>query len=201
MHKIVLSNDQQDLLPLIKNFDDFYLAGGTALALQIGHRKSIDFDLFSYKEINQNKIISQLNRSKISKTIVDNEDQLTFIYDGVKLTFLHYPFEVNEFVTLESGIRTVKPISIATMKAYALGRRAKWKDYVDLYFITRMESLEKIINQAEKLFGKLFNEKLFREQLTYYEDIDYSEKVNYLIPHPPSDDEIKSYLTNTAISI
>jgi hypothetical protein len=201
MHKIVLSNDQQDLLPLIKNFDDFYLAGGTALALQIGHRKSIDFDLFSYKEINQNKIISQLNRSKISKTIVDNEDQLTFIYDGVKLTFLHYPFEVNEFVTLESGIRTVKPISIATMKAYALGRRAKWKDYVDLYFITRMESLEKIINQAEKLFGKLFNEKLFREQLTYYEDIDYSEKVNYLIPHPPSDNEIKSYLTNTAISI
>ena len=64
------------------------------------------------------------------------------------------------------------------MKAYALGRRAKWKDYVDLYFIMKKYGgIAKIVSKAKQIFDSEFNEKLFRSQLVYFKDIDYSEKI------------------------
>ena len=87
------------------------------------------------------------------------------------------------------------------MKAYALGRRSKWKDYVDLYFLlTKHFSLEEVSRKAEGLFGELFSEKLFRAQLSYFDDVDYSERVEYLIANPPSDDEVKTGLTRIALA-
>ena len=85
------------------------------------------------------------------------------------------------------------------MKAYALGRRAKWKDYVDLYFILRDHySIEEISKEAIKNFGQFYSEKLFREQLAFHKDINYSEPVEYLIPEP-SEEVIKQFLTDKAI--
>ena len=67
------------------------------------------------------------------------------------------------------------------MKAQALGHRAKWKDYVDLYFIMKdYFDIYKIIKKAEAIFSSEFNEKLFRTQLAYFKDINYTEKVIYL---------------------
>lgn len=68
------------------------------------------------------------------------------------------------------------------MKAFALGGRAKWKDYVDLYFILKsFLSLDEITSEAEKIFGNFFSAKLFKEQLAYFKDkdIDYSEEVTF----------------------
>ena len=91
-------------------------------------------------------------------------------------------------------------ISLAAMKAYALGRRSKWKDYVDLYFLlTRYFSLSEVVEKSIELFGDLFSEKLFRAQLSYFADIDYTERVDYLIASPPLDDEIKDTLTRIAL--
>ena len=85
------------------------------------------------------------------------------------------------------------------MKAYALGGRGKWKDYVDLYFILRDHySFEEISKRAKKLYKTFFNAKLFREQLAYFTDIDYSESVEYSIADAPSDDMIKKFLTDMA---
>jgi len=93
-----------------------------------------------------------------------------------------------------------KLLSLAAMKAYALGRRSKWKDYVDLYFLlTRFFKLHEIADHAIQIFGDLFSEKLFRAQLSYFDDVDYTEKVEYLIETPPSDDEIKAALTQIAL--
>jgi len=87
------------------------------------------------------------------------------------------------------------------MKAFAMGRRAKWKDYVDLYFILRdYYSVNEISQEARKIFGQLFSEKLFCEQLAFHKDIDYSEPVEYLV-EPVADDEIKSFLIDKATDI
>ena len=87
------------------------------------------------------------------------------------------------------------------MKAYALGRRSKWKDYVDLYFLlTRHFSLNEVVEKAVGIFGDLFSEKLFRAQLSYYADVDYTEKVEYLVERPPSDEEVKNVLTQIALA-
>ena len=86
------------------------------------------------------------------------------------------------------------------MKAYALGRRSKWKDYVDLYFLLRDHfNIADISTAANQLFGELYSEKMFRTQLCYFDDIDYTEAVDYLIPNPPTDEEIKQLLTEIAM--
>jgi hypothetical protein len=90
-------------------------------------------------------------------------------------------------------------LTLAAMKAFALGRRAKWKDYVDLYFILRDHySIEDISNEAIINFGQLFSEKLFRQQLAFHKDINYSEPVEYLLL-VPSDDEIRQFLIDKAL--
>jgi len=85
------------------------------------------------------------------------------------------------------------------MKAFALGQRAKWKDYVDLYFISKKYSLQQIVKKAEKLFGAEFNEKLFRVQLSYFNDVDYSEEVEYMDGFQISDIEVKKSLEKISL--
>jgi hypothetical protein len=92
-------------------------------------------------------------------------------------------------------------LTLAAMKAYALGRRSKWKDYVDLYFLlTKHFSIAEISAKASSIFGELFSEKLFRAQLSFFDDIDYTEAVEFLIPDPPSDATIKAELARISIA-
>jgi hypothetical protein len=86
------------------------------------------------------------------------------------------------------------------MKAYALGKRSKWKDYVDLYYILKnYHTVIQISEKASAIYGDLFSEKLFRAQLCYFNDIDYSEPVEFL-NEKPTENEIKSFLTETALN-
>lgn len=86
------------------------------------------------------------------------------------------------------------------MKAYALGRRAKWKDYVDLYFILRdHHTIDEISVKAQEIFAGNFNSRHFREQLGYFDYIDYTEVVEYLIDDPPSDETVKDFLREASL--
>ena len=97
------------------------------------------------------------------------------------------------------GIRIPDLLHLAAMKSYALGRRAKWKDYLDLYFILRdYYSLDAVISKAENLFAGLFSAKLFRQQLCYFDDVDYAEEVAFMAGYEVSEEDVKAYLTNIA---
>ena len=86
------------------------------------------------------------------------------------------------------------------MKAHALGRRAKWKDYIDLYFVmNRYQGINKIIKKAKNIFSSEFNEKLFRSQLVYFKDIDYTEKIIYMKGFETSDAIIKKSLVDFSL--
>jgi len=165
MNLEVLTKEGESIFLLLGKFEDFYLAGGTALALQIGHRISVDFDLFSEKEISKNLLV-KVKRVFENKTVipsVNNPDELTVFIDGVKTTFLKYPF----------------PVQI--------------KDYVDLYFILsgKISSLEEIIEMAKNKFGNEFNDRLFLEQLVYFNDI---EETNILfLKKPVSKKELEEF--------
>lgn len=67
------------------------------------------------------------------------------------------------------------------------------------YYLVGGTAIADISNVANKIFGELYSEKMFRTQLCYFEDIDYTEKVDYLISNPPTDDEVKLTLTNLSI--
>jgi len=203
MHTEILSKKQVELLPFIKGFNrSFYLVGGTAIALYIGHRRSIDFDLFTSVPLNKTRIKGKLFKIPFKQLpIFEDSDQLHILMNEVKITFFSFPFPVNHPVKVDAFINVPTLLSLAAMKAFALGRRAKWKDYVDLYFIMHeYHSLMEICKEADHIFGQQFSEKLFRQQLAFHKDIDYSETVEFIVP-PVPDDVIKDFLTNRAIDI
>ena len=203
LHPEILTREQKELLPLVKKFyKDFGLVGGTAIALHIGHRESVDFDLFSFEEFKNVNIKKRILRSKkIDNIIRDETEQFTFVINGVLFTFFRYPFKINYEINFNQTLKMPSLLTLAAMKLFALGRRAKWKDYVDLYFIIKdFHSVSEIIKQAESMFGNEFNEKICREQLAYFKDINYSEKVNYLKGFEVSDRTIKKELINFSLS-
>jgi hypothetical protein len=191
------------MLPLIKDFKrEFYLVGGTAIALYLGHRRSIDFDLFRQKGFRASKIISKIEAHSLTYIVTRNvSEQLNLIISDVKFTFFEYPFPIQPASSFEDYIRMPSLLDLSAMKAYAIGRRSKWKDYVDLYCIIKDHySVMQIIHRAEEIFGQLFSEKLFRAQLCFFDDIDYSESVEYL-GQPIDADEIKTFLIAVATDI
>jgi len=202
MHKEILTNPQNELLSVLKLFSgDFGLVGGTAIALHLGHRESIDFDLFTFDGFMNSKIRKKiLSVAKIDAVIRDERGQFTLMMNGVKLTFFQFPYKLKFSESLDAIIKLPDLLTLAAMKAFALGRRAKWKDYVDLYFILKENhTISEISKCGVKIFGHEFNEKIFRTQLAYFEDIDYSEKVIFRGDSEISDEIIKNALVEFSL--
>ena len=200
-HKEILTEEQLKLLPLIRKFKrNFYMVGGTAIALHLGHRRSIDFDLFTKSKINRKPLEDRLIKYGYKfKTLHITPQEWTFFIGKVKFTFYQFFYSIHAGINFDEIIRMPSLLDLAAMKAYALGDRAKWKDYVDLYFIFQNNiSLKQIARKATALFEEGFSEKLFREQLSYYADINYDEVVEYIVPEP-SKEEIKLFLTKIAL--
>lgn len=183
MHKEILTTTQIQLLPAVKNFSkDFFLVGGTAVSLHLGHRRSIDFDLFSFSTFINVSIKRRIARNaKIDHVFVNRKGELTMDVQEVRMTFFEYPFRIPLTHRFEDVIRMPDLLTLAAMKAHALGQRAKWKDYVDLYFIIKKyHGVGSIMRKAKQIFAHEFNEKIFRAQLAYFQDINYSEEVVYM---------------------
>ena len=203
-HKEILNSKQIELLPLISEFkQEYYLVGGTAIALYLGHRRSIDFDLFKFTSLNRKKNLEKVQSSGFPSIVTWNvTDQMNMVVNDVKVTFFQYPFQIKANNIFDNTIRVPELLDLAAMKAYALGRRSKWKDYVDLYFLLKEKfTFDEISQRAVNVFGDLFSDKLFRSQLSYFEDVDYSEEVDYIIANPPSDNEIKRLLIEVSTAI
>lgn len=201
MQTEIFNPDQSELLPYLKLFQrSFYLVGGTAIALHLGHRRSIDFDLFTLSNMNNQRVKTKLLKIPFPQSpIFEDYDQIHMMINNVKVTFFSYPYPVLHPVKLENIITMPSLLSLAAMKAFALGRRAKWKDYVDMYFLLRDHfSIAEICKETELLFRNQFSEKLFRQQLAYHNDIDFSEPVEFL-GEPIPENIIKDFLTEKAI--
>ncbi|OGK38212.1 hypothetical protein A3F03_02870 [Candidatus Roizmanbacteria bacterium RIFCSPHIGHO2_12_FULL_41_11] len=202
MYKNILNIDQEKLLPFVKSFSaNFYLVGGTAIALYLGHRRSIDFDLFSDNSFDPMHIRTKiLPCYKIDQTFSQGEGELTVLIDNVKITFFHYPFLIDRSAEFDGYFKLPDLITLGAMKAFALGRRAKWKDYVDLYFILQKYSFQDLTDKTSSIFKTEFNEKLFRTQLGYFDDIDYTEQIKYMTGFEKKDDDIKQFLEKISLS-
>ena len=203
MYENVLTRDQHSLaLKLLPGFKDFYLCGGTAIALQTGYRKSIDFDLATPGSIHSHALTRKILKSGLSieHTMVTTGDELSIVVNGIKLTFFSFPFEIPANKFWDTGqIKMPDLLTLGGMKAYALGRRCKWKDYVDLYFLLKKHfKLPTLIDKSEKIFKGSFNSKLFLEQLCYFDDIDMTEQVEF-VDQAVKNVDIRLFLTDTAL--
>jgi len=197
MHKDILTKTQLKLLSIVKLFSKkFGLVGGTAIALHLGHRESLDFDLFSFNGFNNYSIKTIITKSAVIDTVlVNKKGEYTFLINGIKFTFFQFPYRINFPKSFGDIVKLPDILTLAAMKAFALGRRAKWKDYVDLYFILKNHNtISEITTRGVEIFGSEFNEKIFRTQLAYFEDIDYSEQIIYKNGFLTADEVIKKAL-------
>ena len=175
MHDEALTKRAAEIFPNFAAFKDFYLVGGTALALQIGHRRSVDFDFFLSGRLPLNlmaKVKKTFPRSQISITY-KSDNQFNLLIDDIKTTFFEYPYPLFNHLISYKGVAIASVGEIAAMKAHAIGRRLSYKDYVDWYFLLKGKriKLPEVISMAQKKFGGEFNDRLFLGQLVSLIDI------------------------------
>lgn len=176
-----------------------YLAGGTALALQIRHRISYDFDIFLDKPIS-NRLAFKIKEIFINKDIrvvVDSEDELTVMLDEeIKLSFVYFPFKNLKETLLTESIYVASVEDLLANKAYAISRRGVWRDYVDIYWglKNKLIDFEDLLKKTEKKFSGLFSRKLFLEQLVYFEGLE--NRIVDWCKDDVSNDDIEKYLEN-----
>ncbi len=179
------------------------MVGGTAIALHIGHRLSIDFDMFKNGPLKPKKILSVFDTFKEEYSVMLNmPEQLNLICREVKFTFMDFDFKVPHDIEFEHSIFIPNLLDLAAMKAYALGRRSKWKDYIDLYFIIKdFYAIKEISDRAQVIFGDLFSEKLFRGQLSYFVGISFEEEVEFVSGFEVSHKEVQRFLTESSLIV
>ncbi len=196
----ILDKERKDILQLFSNFkDDFYLAGGTALALQLGHRDSIDFDFFSEHDFNTANLFEKLKevgmRHKIQK-VQDEKNTLTVIFDdSIKVSFFAYSYKLLNPVILEECVRIASVEDIACMKLSAIISRSTEKDYVDLYFILQHHKLSRLLALTEKKFPSL-DTSIILKSLIYFDDVE-TEPILFKNNKDISFDTVKTFLQNT----
>ena len=183
LHWETIEDAQRKALASLKEFvKTGVLGGGTALALQLGHRKSVDLDFFIEKLVSLHLVSKIQQYYGRIETMVRTGDEFTFISPyGVKITFLFYPYRALYAVIPTASVSFFDWRDIALDKAHTIGRRQEWRDYVDLYRCVRNGfSLEDIMRGAQKKFGDSFSPKLFLSQLVYMEDIKEFSSVEFV---------------------
>ncbi|MBL7817090.1 MAG: nucleotidyl transferase AbiEii/AbiGii toxin family protein [Saprospiraceae bacterium] len=152
-------------------FQQFNLVGGTSLSLQIGHRISIDLDLFSNQDFNNAVIIQALESLGELIVLVDNPPFLQLRLNDVKLDFLKYPYPfVQDYREIE-GVRLVSIENIGTMKLTAIARRGAKKDFFDIYFLLERFTLAQLIEHFEQTLPHVDPFHIIKS-LTYFDDAD-----------------------------
>jgi len=171
----ILNKKRKDILPLFEKLKgNFYLAGGTALALQIGHRDSIDFDFFSEKSFDTKSLFEKVKlifESHTIKKVQDEKNTLTIIVDGdIKISFFAYQYPLLRPLVSEKYLNLASIEDIACMKLSAITSRSIMKDYVDLYFILQKKKLSGLLKLAKNKFPSL-DTNLILKGLVYFDDI------------------------------
>ncbi len=172
----LLDRERRIVFQKLKAFSGKYiLAGGTAIMLQLGYRLSYDFDCFCEKSLSK-KLLHQV-RTVFGSSInpqVNSSDMLWIkTKENIDLNFVFHPYHPIRPVIKTLSIPLFHLDDLVANKAYTIGRRGAWRDYVDLFFFIKYEhySLEKIAKLSKEKFLGEFNERLFLDQLTYFDDI------------------------------
>ena len=169
-------------LMFLPELQDFFLVGGTALALQLGHRISIDIDLFTQKDFNTRKLFIKLNKQFNISDLNEDTNTLNFNIafpeksnNIVKIDLIKYSYPLIKPVLEIDKIRLLTVEDIIPMKLSAVAGRGSKKDFYDIYYLLKSYSLEKMFELFKKKFPNI-NEFHILKSLTYFEDAELEPK-------------------------
>jgi predicted nucleotidyltransferase component of viral defense system len=171
---------QPKLLELLKKimassvFEAFNLVGGTSLALQIGHRFSVDIDMFGNSQIDEIEFIQELSNFGSVVILKKSKNIIIFSVDGIKVDFVNYKYPLLDKLTIIDGIRMVSVKDISAMKLNAIAGRGSKKDFIDLYFLLQMHTLSEMLSFYTNKYidGSEF---MVLKSLTFFDDANNEE--------------------------
>lgn len=176
----ILPNQQKALWPeLVDVPDSFVLYGGTAVALQIGHRESIDFDFFGSEEFDPDALLDSLPFLQNARVTQRKQNTLTALVDrggDVSLSFFGLP-TIQQIKaplrTSDNGIRVASLVDLAGMKVSVIQKRAEWKDYTDIAaLLDHGITLDVALSAGMAIYGDQFNPQITLKALSYFDDVD-----------------------------
>lgn len=174
------------LLELLKKlmeidlFSPYYLVGGTALALQLGHRKSIDIDLFGNHAIDELSFTNAIHNLGSAHIVRKSNNIIVYIINGIKVDFVNYTYDWIDDTQLIEGFRLASVKDIAAMKLNAIAGRGSRKDFYDLYELLNHFSLSSMLEFYLNKYpdGAKF---MVLKSLTYFDDADREQDPELLI--------------------
>jgi len=158
------------------------LAGGTALALQIGHRMSLDLDFFTTTMFDVESVISAIRTTgQHFSVLAEGEGQIAMDIEGVKFSLFHYDYPFLDKPARHQGVNIASILDIAAMKIIAISQRGTKRDFVDMYFILQNIPFFKVAEHMVRRFGKeRINPILIGKALTYFADADPNPEPEYI---------------------
>ena len=177
LHYKSISTELLELLTRLMNeeeFKDFMLVGGTALALQIGHRISIDIDLFGTCEIDEILFLDKLNATGTTQILKKSKNILICSVQGVKVDFVNYQYPLLDKPIELNNIRMAGLKDIAAMKLNAIAGRGSKKDFIDVFYLLPYFNLNEMLELYLQKYSD-GSEFLVRKSLTYFDDADLEE--------------------------
>lgn len=179
MFKRTLSDNTATALAILgtsRVCDGAYLAGGTALALHLGHRISIDLDFFSPTEFDAKGIVDKLGSLGKYESQQQTEKTINGIFNEIKFSYFHYPYTLLSPTVDFNEIALATTEDITAMKLVAITDRGTRKDYIDLYFLAQKYSFEEMFEFYDKKYHLLEANRLtILKSFTYFFDADESE--------------------------
>lgn len=179
LHFNILPPKQLKLLKVLCELpwiSKFYLAGGTSLALQIGHRKSVDFDYFTNEKIDVRSLKGKLVTAGDFQLYSENEDTLHGNLNGIEISFFRLPWGLIDKPIVFGKIKIASRRDIAAMKLSALSTRGSKKDFVDLFFLLQEFSLTEMFKFYKEKYGEnLDNIYCVMKGLVYFKDANNEE--------------------------
>ena len=170
----ILNSNQARVFPQLTFLekDGFYLAGGTALALEIGHRTSLDFDFYNPKHFSSPQLFSKIEQKfgNRTKKLNQQKDTLICMVEDVDLSFFWYSHHLIEKPVICKGIPLANLQDITAMKLLAVGHRPAQRDYIDVFYLLKKFTLEEMFSFAHRKYPN-FNSYHTLRALTYFEDL------------------------------
>jgi predicted nucleotidyltransferase component of viral defense system len=153
--------------------DQFYLSGGTALALHLGHRESEDLDFFTKSDFDPVKLQIELENITKLSSVEQDKGTLNCHAGDVQLQFLCYPYNLLNDTTAWNQIHVSSIEDIACTKLLTISSRGSKKDFIDMYFILKQYSLKELFNLLQKKYPKTdYNQIHILKSLVYFDDAD-----------------------------
>ena len=176
MYTNILPGNTQTILQNLKKtdfIDSFYLSGGTALALQIGHRESHDLDFFNQNDFNPELIQKELEVIGKLTSIEVSKGTLNCFLDNVKFQFLYYPYRLLEPKIEWENIYLSSKLDLACTKLITISARGSKKDFIDIYFLLKEFDLQLLFEKLKEKYPKIdYNEAHILKSLVYFVDAD-----------------------------